>query len=286
MSTPGSDPTRTTLPSLLAPAVVILGVISMGVPVVLAGAGAAGGIAVGLRPLLMASELMLILPALAALVLLRRPLRASLALRRVDPGSGLVAAGAGAALWAASLGLLEVQSIFWPPSEAFLETFRQLHAALKPRNALDAAYSVAAIAVFPATCEEILFRGVVLPALVRPLRAIGAVLASAVLFGVIHLDAVGDASALTRIPFAILVGVGLGLLRVRTGSLLPPILAHAVLNTITFATVAMTGVELETETPDAALGAAMLVGGSVLTAIALRHARPAPAPPDAARLVG
>lgn len=287
MGTTGSVPPRTTIPATLAPIVVILGVMAMGVPVAMAAAAAARGHAVGLRPLLMASELLLVLPAIAALLLLRRPVGASLALHAVDGRSLVVAAGAGAALWAASLGLLEVQSVFWPPSEAFLETFRQLHAALKPRNAMDAAFSVAAIAVFPATCEEILFRGVVLPALVRPLGALGAVIASALMFGIIHLDAAGDASALTRIPFAIMVGVGLGLLRVKTGSLAPPIVAHGVLNTITFATVAFTGVDMETETADAALGAAMLLGGSVLTAIALRHARPSPARSgNAARLVG
>ena len=87
--------------------------------------------------------------------------------------------------------------------------------------------------------------------------------------------AAGDAAAFTRVPFAIVVGVRLG----------PAAGAHAarssprswptrLLNTITFATVVVTGVEMETETPDAALGAAMLVGGAILTAIALRHARP------------
>lgn len=285
MGTPGSVPRRTALPATLAPIVVILGVIAMGVPVALLGAAAARGQSIGLRPLLMASELLLIVPALLALLLLRRPVAESLGLRAVDRGTLVAAAFGGAALWAASLGLLEVQSAIWPPSEAFLETFRQLHAALKPRNALDAAFSVAAIAVFPATCEEILFRGAVLPALARPFGATGAVLASAVMFGLIHLDPVGDASAFTRIPFAILVGVGLGLLRVRTGSLLPPILAHGVLNTITFATVAVTGIEMETQAADAALGAVMLLGGLVLTGMALRHARPAPERPEAASIV-
>jgi membrane protease YdiL (CAAX protease family) len=171
----------------------------------------------------------------------------------------------------------------WPPSQAFLETFRRLHEALRPRGAMDAVFSVAAIAVFPAACEEILFRGVVLPSLARALGAMGAVFASALMFGLIHLDVAGDVPAFTRIPFAILVGIGLGLLRVRTGSLVPPILGHAVLNTITFATVVVTGVDLETETADVALGTALLLGGSVLTAIALRHARP---PNDSARLAG
>ena len=76
------------------------------------------------------------------------------------------------------------------------------------------------------------------------------------------------------------------LLRVRTGSLVPPILGHAVLNTITFATVVVMGAEMETETPDPVLGATLLLGGAVLTAIALRHARPSMAGPEAARLAG
>ncbi len=234
-------------------------------PIDVAQAAAARGYAVGLRSLLMASELMLITPAMLALVLLRRPLAASLGIRRGDRGMVVVALCAGAALWAASLGLLELQSVVWPPSEAFLETFRQLHKALRPRDAMDAVFSVAAIALFPAVCEEILFRGVVLPSLARGLGAIGAVLGSALVFGLIHVDLAGDALAFTRIPFAILVGVGLGLLRVRTGSLVPPILGHAVLNTITFSTVVVMGAELEAETPDATLGTALLLGGSVLT---------------------
>src|SRR5688572_19118335 len=132
MGMTGSVPPRTTLPALLAPVVVALGVLAMGVPVALAAGAASRGRAIGLRPLLMASELCLIVPALLALLLLRRPLAASLALRPVAFGSLLVAALTGAALWAASLGLLEVQSVIWPPSEAFLETFRQLLRVMQP----------------------------------------------------------------------------------------------------------------------------------------------------------
>ena len=286
VDTTGSVPSRTALPAVLAPVVVALGVMAMRLPVALATSAARRGHAVGLRPLLMASELLLIVPALLALLLLRRPLEASLGLRPVDRGTIVVALCAGAALWAASLGLLEVQSMVWPPSEAFLETFRQLHAALRPKDALDAVFSVAAIGLFPAACEEILFRGVVLPSLARRLGTIGAVLGSALMFGLIHLDVAGDAPVFTRIPFAILVGVGFGLLRVRTRSLLPSILGHAVLNTITFATVVVMGADPEAETPDPALGAALLIGGSVLTAIALRHARPPSTGLETARLAG
>jgi hypothetical protein len=55
------------------------------------------------------------------------------------------------------------------------------------------------------------------------------------------------------------------------------------MNTITFSTVVITGVEMEAQTPDAPLGAALLAGGLALAAIALRHARPAP--DNTARLV-
>jgi membrane protease YdiL (CAAX protease family) len=264
----------------------VLGVLGMLFLATAAQMAASRGYALGLRPTLMAAELMLIGPALVALALRRRPLAASLGLAPIDWALTAVSLSAGAALWAASLGLLEVQSTIWPPSEAFLESFRQLHKALEPRDAMDAVFSVAAIAVFPAVCEEILFRGVMLPSLARSLGPIGAALASALLFGLIHLDAAGDSAAFTRIPFAILVGIGLGLMRVRTGSLVPPILGHAVLNTITFATVVVTGADFETETPDPVLGAALLLGGAVLFAIALRHARPPFAGPETARLAG
>ena len=71
-----------------------------------------------------------------------------------------------------------------------------------------------------------------------------------------------------------------GLLRLRTGSLVPPILAHALLNTITFVTVVVTGIETDAEIAEAATGAALLVGGCALTVMAMRHARPPLTPPD------
>jgi membrane protease YdiL (CAAX protease family) len=259
---------------------VAAGVFAMYVPVALAQAAASRGHALGLRTLLVASQLALISPALLALLAGGRSLRGSLGLGPAGRGLVMVAAGAGIALWVTSVGLLQVQSLRWPPTEEFLETFRRLHEALRPKDAPDAVLSVIAIALVPATCEEILFRGVLLPSLARVMGAAAAVLASAVLFGVIHLDVTAGGMAFTRIPFAILVGVGFGLLRARSGSLVPPIVAHAVLNTITFATVAVTGVDSGTETPEALLGGVMLAGGGVLTAMALRHARPPLTPPE------
>lgn len=171
-----------------------------------------------------------------------------------------------------SLGLFELQYAVWRPPAGYLEAFQRLHAALRPSGPIDALVSVAAIAVAPAVFEELLFRGVVLPALLRALGNWGAIFGSALLFGLIHLDLVNPGGLFYRVPFAFAVGLGLGLLRVRTGSLLPSILAHALLNTITFVA------EPLAEDPSAGLpdprpllGAALLIPGLAVAALAIKR---------------
>ena len=113
---------------------------------------------------------------------------------------------------------------------------------------------MAAIALVPALCEEIVLRGVVLPSLRPALGAAGAVGASSLLFALIH-----DAY---RMPFTFVVGMGLGVLRVRSGTLAPPALAHASLNTITFlAAWAFDDALQDMSDPRPVLGAALLAGG-------------------------
>lgn len=263
------------LPAWAALAALLAGFVAMQTTQLLAVLAMKSGQApFGLRAVLMTGEAALALPALLAAALWRRPALDVLALRAGPPRAMLVAGLSGATLWAASLGLMQVQAWLWPPSEAFLALFRQLHAALRPAGPADALLSIAAIALFPAICEEIVFRGAVLPSLVRRLGAAGAVIVSALLFGLIHLDAAPGASALFRIPFAVFVGAGLGALRLLSGSLVAPILAHAVLNTITFSTVLFTGAAdqpLEDARPG--VGAAMLAGGTAFTLLLFRLLR-------------
>ncbi|NRA96539.1 MAG: CPBP family intramembrane metalloprotease, partial [Planctomycetes bacterium] len=73
--------------------------------------------------------------------------------------------------------------------------------------------------------EELLFRGLVLQAFRGMLRVRGAVIVSAVLFGAFHM------SLHRFFPQAVL-GALLAILVVRTGSLWPAVLAHAVHNGI------------------------------------------------------
>ena len=265
MVTSGSS-ARGSLHPALAVLAVIAGKAAMDV-------GQVQTIAQGLRVALVAGEMLLVLPALVLLVLARVPIAESLGTRPVGARTAGLAALAGAALWAASLGLMNVQFVLWRPPEQFLELFRILHQTLRPSTFTEAALSLIAIALMPALCEETLFRGVVLPSCLRGGRAV-ALVASAALFALIHIDAVGHSAVFYRLPFAFVVGLGLGALRLLTGSLLPSVLAHAVLNTITFATVFLTGAASQAmDEPQALSGALLLLGGAAASAWALRALR-------------
>lgn len=220
-----------------------------------------------LRTTITIASALLALPALLALLLQGRPLSRTLALHRPGSRMALLAAAMGASLWAASLGLLELQYAVWPPPPGYLEAFRKIHEALRPANALDAVLSVVAIAAAPAVFEEILVRGVVLPSLRPALGAAGAVLGSALFFGLMHDDPY-------RLVFTFAVGIALGAVRLRAGALLPCILVHGTLNTLTF--LAAPFVDDPSEPlpdPRPLLGAALLAAGLAVTALLFRGLR-------------
>jgi membrane protease YdiL (CAAX protease family) len=178
----------------------------------------------------------------------------------------------GTALWVGSIGLMEMQSLVSPPPAEYLEAFRALHRALVPDGPLDMVVSLAVIAVLPGLCEELVVRGVLLPSLVRPLGLLGAVAGSAFLFAAMHLDPY-------RFLFTFAVGFVLGVLRLRTGSLWPPIFAHVTLNALTFAIAPLIDDPAQPYTPQPALGLACLVAGAVMAWPLLRALGRRPAPP-------
>jgi membrane protease YdiL (CAAX protease family) len=220
----------------------------------------------GLRATLVVAELLLVGPALLALIVWNVPI-GGLALTPPGRRTTLLCLAAGAGLWIGSLGLLELQYAVWAPPPGYLEAFRRLHAALRPAGPLDALVSVLAIAIAPAVCEELLTRGIDLPSFRRGLGDTGAVVAAAIVFALIHFDPY-------RLAFALVVGLALGLLRVRTGLLLPSILAHATLNTLTFAAAPfLDDPTQDLPEPRPALGAALLAAGAVATGLVFRALR-------------
>jgi len=80
-----------------------------------------------------------------------------------------------------------------------------------------------ALSVGPAISEELAFRGVILQGLRSRLGASSAVVVAAVLFGAIHIDILQGLGA-------IVIGIYLGYLTVRSGSIVPAMVAHGVNN--------------------------------------------------------
>jgi len=265
----GGSVRRTRLPAPLAPVIVLAGMAAMLLVV-------RPAFVLGLRPALLLSETALVVPGLLALAAFGVPLSAGLALRPIDSRSALLVAAVAAALWVASLGLFEVQYTFWSPPEGYLEAFERLHEALRPRNPADALLSVAAIAAAPAFCEELLMRGIVLPSLLPAFGRVAAVAVTAALFALIHLDAY-------RSAFTFALGLALGALRLRTGSLLAPVLAHALVNTITFAAAPFTDDPAAgLPAPRPLLGLTLLTAGAAFAMLFMRRVRFVDSPPAAA----
>ncbi|HEV7501249.1 MAG TPA: type II CAAX endopeptidase family protein [Vicinamibacteria bacterium] len=262
----GSSPRRTSVHPVLAVVAFAAGLYGMG----------KGGAAVsrhGIHVTLATAETLLALPSLIALAISGIPLAAGLGLKPVPARTALLSALAGGALWSASLGLMNVQFMLWRPPPEYLDYFRGLHELLRPQTVVAGVLSIAAIALMPALCEETLFRGVLLPSFARAYPVFG-LLGSSLFFAAIHADPLGQSLVFYRLPFAFAVGLGLAALRLLTGSLLPSMVAHAVLNTITFLTVFLSGAASDAlEEPQALSGLLLLVGGAAATAWLFRALR-------------
>ena len=86
--------------------------------------------------------------------------------------------------------------------------------------------SILVFALLPAVCEELAFRGFILSGLERQHRTRSAILLSALMFGFLHVLL----SLFQQLFNATLLGIVLGLLAVRSRSILPGILFHLLNN--------------------------------------------------------
>jgi sodium transport system permease protein len=84
------------------------------------------------------------------------------------------------------------------------------------------------LAVAPGICEELAFRGFILSGFLRSARPAVAIVLSSIAFGVAHMVP-------QQVLNATLVGLVLGLLALRSGSLLPGILFHLTYNSLEIA---------------------------------------------------
>ncbi|MBK5254982.1 MAG: CPBP family intramembrane metalloprotease [Vicinamibacteria bacterium] len=231
-----------------------------------------------LRLVLILSEAALALPAVIAAFLLARSLPELHRFRPLAPKAVLLTVALGLAFWSLSLGVFEAQYVFFKPPLAYLQQFQGLHETLKPGSLFGWFFSIAAIAVAPAICEEMLFRGLLTPVLRNAVGSGVAIILSAASFGAIHVDAMADGTSVYyRVPFAFILGLLLAKLRLDTGSLWPPMIAHATLNATTFCVVVLIAEEPTTTLPDPqplmALG--MLVVGFAVARVLNRQIRPA-----------
>ena len=157
-------------------------------------------------------------PAVLMAIMLTKSVRKTLKLYFPRPSMILAAIVLPLALRPVSSELLQHLDWFFPK----IRGMKQVAEALGDMQ-LPGWISFVAIAVCPAVCEEVAFRGFILSGLQRSRSFWFPILMSAFGFGVIHLIS-------QQVFNAFLMGIVLGLLAVRSRSLLPPILFHLINN--------------------------------------------------------
>ena len=155
----------------------------------------------------------------------------------------------------AFIGVLSLQLAFvaatqlkiFPESDLLEEMFAKIN-AMGPLGRLAA---ILFIGVAPGICEEVLFRGYVQAGLSRRWGPWRGALVTAVLFGTMHLNFLQGA-------FATLLGLYLGLLTERTGSVIPAMVLHG-MNNVLATVMAIGNWEPSFAHPQIVLGAAFAV---------------------------
>lgn len=233
------------------------------------------GEGLGIRALVALGTTLLAVPTLAALVGRPAAGRAAVGSGSFAPRSAVLSLLLAGALWVGSIGLMEMQSLFFPPSAETLDYFRRLYAALAPTSPLDGLVSLVVIALLPALCEELVMRGALLPSLAVRMVPAPAVALTAGVFALIHFDPI-------RFLFTFVLGLILGALRLRTRSLWPPVTVHLSVNALTFLIAPLVDDPTQAYTPQPALGFACLAAGAAVAWPLLRALGPSVDSPGSA----
>ena len=112
-----------------------------------------------------------------------------------------------------------------PPPQWFLELFSRLF-----ESDLGLWGGIFRVVILAPVVEELIFRGVIMSGFMRNYKASHAIFYSALLFALFHLNP-------WQFPATLLLGMILGWVRIRTGSILACISGHAIHNGLVFLTV-------------------------------------------------
>ncbi len=171
----------------------------------------------GLAKLILMPQLgMILAPALLMATMLTTSLRKSLRLRMPDWTALPLAVLLGVTLHPSYMMLAGWISYMYPISDQAAEAMKPFTDQIVSAPWMSVIFLMA---VVPAVCEELAFRGFIFGGLVRQKGRLRAVVVTAVMFGVSH-------GVLQQSIAATLMGLLLGWIALRTGSVLPGILIH------------------------------------------------------------
>jgi ABC-2 type transport system permease protein/sodium transport system permease protein len=147
-----------------------------------------------------------------------------LAMRGASPVAFIAAALLGLSLWPFAYELVLMQS----PDRLgdFVKLFESIKAQI---DAVPLVFRLIALALVPAVCEELFFRGYLQPAFHGEMSGPLAVAFSSILFGLFHV-VVRDSLFFERFAPTCFLGVILGIICLRTGSVWPGMLLHCLHN--------------------------------------------------------
>ncbi|MEP3481156.1 MAG: CPBP family glutamic-type intramembrane protease [Fuerstiella sp.] len=123
--------------------------------------------------------------------------------------------------WLQGVGIIGIDPSKMQQAQALLEGWRGLSLPLL----------IIVLGVLPALCEEAFFRGFLFSGLRKHMSASRTVFVTAIAFGLFHVILAGGAAPERLLP-STLMGLLLGWVSVRTGSLVPGILLHAAHNSL------------------------------------------------------
>jgi len=162
-------------------------------------------------------------PALLMAIVLTRSPRTTLLLRRPRPIALLMAVALAVVIHPAGLTLAEGVKTLYPVSPEVADQVKTIGQLIGQAPHVWSLLFV--LAVVPAVCEELAFRGFILSGLRHVGHKWAAILASSIFFGATH-------GLLQQSVSACALGVVIGYVAVQTGSLWPGMLFHGVYNSL------------------------------------------------------